>query len=154
MSNGFVPFTEVPPSIIIHILQSMHNSTRDRNHFQETLESIPSIPSYLVHFIMGRYREDVLQLEEQDIVEIIGVSEQNMIFDGSGLTKETIRKNLHDNIMLDKVEGVCAICLEEYKEYESISTLICSHEFHADCIRRWMLHKNICPLCKSVGLNI
>lgn len=72
---------------------------------------------------MERYREDVLQLEEQDIVEIIGVSEQNMNYDGLGLAKETIRKNLHETLMLDKVEGVCAICLEEYKENESISTI-------------------------------
>lgn len=46
--------------------------------------------------------------------------------------------------------GECIICLEDYVNGESVVLkLPCGHEFHEDCIRRWLLsRKKTCPICK------
>ena len=46
------------------------------------------------------------------------------------------------------------ISQDEYKNKEEIGILQCGHEYHADCIRRWLQEKNVCPLCKSKVLVI
>jgi len=46
------------------------------------------------------------------------------------------------------------ISQDEYKNREEIGILQCGHEYHANCIRRWLHEKNICPICKSKALNI
>ena len=77
----------------------------------------------------------------------------------------------------------CAICLEEFKfkevkinneknddsadqekkdfsgcnkkvnEENDISVLECGHQFHVDCIAKWMERKNECPLCRQTINN-
>ena len=41
----------------------------------------------------------------------------------------------------------CVICLEEMKNDEKVSLLVCSHMFHTDCIHLWAERKRLCPLC-------
>ncbi|KAL9319818.1 hypothetical protein ACSQ67_011657 [Phaseolus vulgaris] len=43
---------------------------------------------------------------------------------------------------------------DEYKNNEEIEILQCGHEYHADCLRRWLQEKNVCPLCKSKAIAI
>ncbi|KAL1555800.1 RING-type E3 ubiquitin transferase [Salvia divinorum] len=50
-------------------------------------------------------------------------------------------------------EEVCCICLEDLYR-GSVTTLDCRHEFHSDCIRRWLVHgQNFCPLCKAPAIK-
>ncbi|CAI9757807.1 unnamed protein product [Fraxinus pennsylvanica] len=51
-------------------------------------------------------------------------------------------------------EDLCGICLDEYIEGQNIGELDCEHKFHHDCIRKWLMQKNICPMCKRTGLAI
>ncbi|CAO2819100.1 unnamed protein product [Amaranthus hypochondriacus] len=45
----------------------------------------------------------------------------------------------------------CAICLNEFRDYEEIRRLRnCSHIFHKGCVDRWMDDDQIsCPLCRT-----
>lgn len=49
----------------------------------------------------------------------------------------------------------CPICVEEVKPGEYITTLapFCTHWFHSDCIKKWMLSNNegnnTCPMCRT-----
>ncbi|KAG1359064.1 putative E3 ubiquitin-protein ligase HIP1 [Cocos nucifera] len=40
---------------------------------------------------------------------------------------------------------------EEYVEGEDLGTLDCGHEFHTACIKQWLMHKNLCPICLQVS---
>ncbi|KAL0306551.1 UNVERIFIED_CONTAM: putative E3 ubiquitin-protein ligase ZFP1 [Sesamum radiatum] len=41
----------------------------------------------------------------------------------------------------------------DYKCEENIGTLDCGHEYHRECIKKWLLVKNTCPVCKSTALS-
>jgi len=44
----------------------------------------------------------------------------------------------------------CSICLEDFKEGETIRVLPCDHVFHPLCVDEWLQKWNrCCPLCKS-----
>ncbi|KAH1255969.1 putative E3 ubiquitin-protein ligase ZFP1 [Glycine max] len=61
--------------------------------------------------------------------------------------------NLEEAAYKEQETDLCIICLEEYKNKENIGILRCEHEYHPDCFRRWLLEKNVCPMCKSVALT-
>ncbi|KAK3155577.1 hypothetical protein QOZ80_2BG0205080 [Eleusine coracana subsp. coracana] len=44
----------------------------------------------------------------------------------------------------------CHICLTEYEDGEQIRTLPCKHEFHVQCVDKWLkeVHR-VCPLCRG-----
>jgi len=61
---------------------------------------------------------------------------------------ENKNKNIKD--FLVKFIGSCAICFDDVDDgYNDNKCRICVGIFHSDCIRRWILNKNNCPLCRS-----
>ncbi|TVU27872.1 hypothetical protein EJB05_19373 [Eragrostis curvula] len=50
----------------------------------------------------------------------------------------------------DDMEQCCHICLTEYEDGEQIRTLPCKHEFHQQCVDKWLkeVHR-VCPLCRG-----
>ncbi|OEL35972.1 E3 ubiquitin-protein ligase MBR1 [Dichanthelium oligosanthes] len=51
----------------------------------------------------------------------------------------------------DQDDGNCIICLEGYKDKDVLGILKCNHDFHADCIKKWLQTKNSCPVCKAAA---
>ncbi|KAF8405064.1 hypothetical protein HHK36_009961 [Tetracentron sinense] len=44
---------------------------------------------------------------------------------------------------------ICAICLEDYRDGETLRVLPCQHEFHASCVDSWLTKwGTFCPVCK------
>ncbi|XP_063424275.1 uncharacterized protein LOC134707998 [Mytilus trossulus] len=43
----------------------------------------------------------------------------------------------------------CSICLNEYKDGESIKTLPCFHSYHKTCIDKWLKSQAVCPVCRG-----
>ncbi|CAF2055730.1 unnamed protein product [Brassica oleracea] len=41
---------------------------------------------------------------------------------------------------------------ENFKNEKKIATLDCGHEYHAECLEKWLIVKNLCPICKSEAL--
>merc|ERR1712129_660404 len=42
----------------------------------------------------------------------------------------------------------CAICMQQYKIGDELRILPCKHEFHCECVDKWLPMKKICPLCR------
>ncbi|KAL3498100.1 hypothetical protein ACH5RR_040832 [Cinchona calisaya] len=55
-----------------------------------------------------------------------------------------LQKHLPDEV------AQCYICLVEYEEGDSVRILPCHHEYHKECIDRWLkeVHR-VCPLCRG-----
>mmetsp|Transcript_28066 Transcript_28066/g.68201 ORF Transcript_28066/g.68201 Transcript_28066/m.68201 type:complete len:142 (+) Transcript_28066:122-547(+) len=43
----------------------------------------------------------------------------------------------------------CSICLESIAEEATTRILLCRHEFHAECMDKWLAEANRCPLCSA-----
>ncbi|XP_057290168.1 uncharacterized protein LOC130612840 [Hydractinia symbiolongicarpus] len=41
----------------------------------------------------------------------------------------------------------CTVCLEDYEDGEELMLCPCGHGYHRECIKKWILRKNTCPLC-------
>ncbi|GLJ55625.1 hypothetical protein SUGI_1194590 [Cryptomeria japonica] len=54
----------------------------------------------------------------------------------------------------EEEEKECVICLCEYVEDdEAVALKPCHHNFHVDCIRRWLHCKLRCPICSACPLQ-
>lgn len=49
----------------------------------------------------------------------------------------------------DKFSDPCSICLDNYKEGETIIKLNCNHIYHKSCLEKWLLKHKTCPYCKT-----
>eukprot|EP01017_Pseudomicrothorax_dubius_P007180 TRINITY_DN12188_c0_g1_i3.p1 TRINITY_DN12188_c0_g1~~TRINITY_DN12188_c0_g1_i3.p1 ORF type:complete len:161 (-),score=29.28 TRINITY_DN12188_c0_g1_i3:89-571(-) len=48
------------------------------------------------------------------------------------------------------LDGGCTICCEEFGADEALTKLACGHCFHKNCIGKWLLEENSCPLCRQL----
>ncbi|PHU20779.1 hypothetical protein BC332_11930 [Capsicum chinense] len=108
--------------------------------------------------IHDRHRDMRLDVDNMSYEELLALEERigNVC---TGLTEEIILNRLkqrkHVSIRTDEPTDVepCCICQEEYKDGEDLGKLDCGHDFHTDCVKQWLMQKNLCPICKTTGLN-
>ena len=78
---------------------------------------------------------------------------------GSRLSEEqimqNIRKTSHTTTTTSTNEGpdICVICQAEFEDDESVGVLSCGHEYHVQCIKKWLRRINNCPLCKATAVS-
>ncbi|GLT58908.1 hypothetical protein SLA2020_317670 [Shorea laevis] len=107
--------------------------------------------------IHDRHRDMRLDVDNMSYEELLALEERigNV---STGLSEETVLKHLIQRkcSIIPGTEGEaepCCICQEEYNDGEDLGTLECGHDFHRDCIKQWLMHKNLCPICKTTGLT-
>ncbi|KAF8107743.1 hypothetical protein N665_0117s0015 [Sinapis alba] len=104
-----------------------------------------------------RYRDMRLDVDNMSYEELLALEER--IGDVcTGVNEETISNRLKQSKYKSSTKSAqdaepCCICQEEYTEGEDLGTLECGHEFHSQCIKEWLKQKNLCPICKTTGLN-
>lgn len=108
--------------------------------------------------IQDRHRDMRLDVDNMTYEELLALGER--IGDVcTGLSEETISSRLKQrtyiSIKTEEPEEAepCCICREEYNDGENLGTLECGHNFHTDCIKQWLMQKNLCPVCKTTGLT-
>ncbi|XWS25586.1 hypothetical protein CRYUN_Cryun27aG0080800 [Craigia yunnanensis] len=107
--------------------------------------------------IHDRHRDMRLDVDNMSYEELLALEERigNV---STGLSEETILNRLkrrkHSSAPGAQFEAEpCCVCREEYNDGEDLGTLECGHNFHADCIKQWLMLKNLCPICKKMGLT-
>lgn len=98
-----------------------------------------------------------------DVEELLALSERMGHFDSS-LSDNFIADHLktktfvsstpqtEDQKPSNEVPSFCVICQMDFEDQEKIGMLDCHHEYHVDCIKKWLNVKNNCPICKSKAL--
>ncbi|XP_044509335.1 probable E3 ubiquitin-protein ligase ZFP1 [Mangifera indica] len=120
---------------------------------------------YEVGNLIDHHRDMRLDIEDMSYEELLEVGEQigNV---NTGLSEEAITSqlrtrtyisatadaNLEESASMDQEPDSCIICQEDYRNHEKIGTLCCGHEYHEECLKKWLFVKNVCPICKSEAL--
>ncbi|CAK9324315.1 unnamed protein product [Citrullus colocynthis] len=130
------------------------------------LLEIPDL--YEVGNLVDHHRDMRLDIEDMSYEELLALGERigNV---STGLTEEIIKTQLktrsyvasatvvnleeeEESSSLDQDADYCIICQDHYQNREKVGTLDCGHEYHASCLKKWLLVKNVCPICKSEAL--
>jgi hypothetical protein len=105
-------------------------------------ESITSSEELMVHHKMRDYAQSLsLQLDNF-----------NYMIGGKNSAPLDMIEEFTDLIIIKEEEKPleCVICLNEMISNEKCRKIqICKHLFHQDCIERWLLRCNNCPLCRK-----
>lgn len=105
-----------------------------------------------------RYRDWRIDVDSMSYEELLELSERIGTVN-TGLKEDEIvhclRKAKHlDNLFSPspkEMEQKCSICQEDYQANEETGRLECGHFYHIQCIKQWLVRKNICPICKTVA---
>lgn len=49
-------------------------------------------------------------------------------------------------------EVICSICMVPLENGERVGDLDCGHHFHVECLKTWVLWRNVCPLCNAKNI--
>ncbi|XP_044479246.1 probable E3 ubiquitin-protein ligase ZFP1 [Mangifera indica] len=120
---------------------------------------------YEVGNLIDHHRDMRLDIEDMSYEELLALGERigNV---NTGLSEEAVTSklkirtyistktdiNLEAPASMDQESDSCIICQEGYKSQEKIGTLDCGHEYHEECLKKWLYLKNVCPICKSEAL--
>ncbi|XP_019436945.1 PREDICTED: probable E3 ubiquitin-protein ligase RHG1A isoform X2 [Lupinus angustifolius] len=103
-----------------------------------------------------RHRDMRLDVDNMSYEELLALEERigNVCV---GLSEETVLKHLKQKKYSVEAGSQheaepCCICQEEYKDRDNMGSLNCGHDFHMDCVKQWLMRKNLCPICKTTGL--
>jgi hypothetical protein len=85
--------------------------------------------------------DDIIMRSVQtvELVEIENIIEKRL------LIKDLLKKS---SIYFTKHLFSCSICLNETNKDNIIRRLICSHDFHINCIEMWLSDNTTCPMCR------
>ncbi|XP_020684983.1 probable E3 ubiquitin-protein ligase HIP1 isoform X1 [Dendrobium catenatum] len=109
------------------------------------------------HTMLDQHRNMRMDIDNMSYEELVDLGERignvSTGLSGGDMAKCLTSAIYSSGVIQDVDEGSCVICLEEYKEGQSIGRLNCRHDFHSRCIKKWLLIKNACPICKSAALG-
>ncbi|CAI9784232.1 unnamed protein product [Fraxinus pennsylvanica] len=126
-----------------------------------------NIPGYReAGVLIDQHRDMRLDVDRMTYEELLALEEQIGIV-GTGLSEEDIQNRLKTRTFsslatclnhkkaaqVDQQSNFCVICQVDFQDQENVGTLNCGHEYHVDCIKKWLLMKNTCPICKSKALK-
>ncbi|GJN26229.1 hypothetical protein PR202_gb14145 [Eleusine coracana subsp. coracana] len=108
--------------------------------------------------IQDRHRDMRLDIDNMSYEELLALEERigNV---NTGLSEETVTKLLKQRkfsswrLKASSDHEPCCICQEEYVDGDNLGRLDCGHDFHAGCIKQWLVLKNLCPICKNTALK-
>ncbi|XP_049391625.1 probable E3 ubiquitin-protein ligase HIP1 [Solanum stenotomum] len=121
------------------------------------------------------HRDDPIVIEDDEEDEHGDAQHDDIFYDGEmsyeallelqehiggveiGLKKSDISKLLkqskYQSAKMKNYSESCCICLDTYDDGAELGIINCGHEFHYQCIRRWLKRNNSCPVCRRIALT-
>ncbi|KAL8052906.1 hypothetical protein ABFX02_05G036000 [Erythranthe guttata] len=142
------------PAISQRVISSRTNNHRSAGEIIEMMMSQQTLlPGRIVqgndrYWAWRRNIDDMSYEELLDLGDKIG-------YVGTGLQEEEISrcirkfKMCNQKLITSHKDWKCSICQEKGRRNDDIGTLDCGHHHHLQCIKKWLTHKNECPVCKS-----
>ena len=87
--------------------------------------------------LQGQSEAYMEEKENEDILRYFNTRIHHVVVSKDGIKNPTNTKE------------ICSICLGKFKHEENIVKIGCEHEYHACCIRKWLLRKKNCPICRA-----
>ena len=124
----------------------------------KTLENICYYFSYIYIFVLfvliifygyifrNEINEDSIVSERFN--ELDSLSNENLC---QRRIEKCVRENFNSNS--NYLDIICTICLNNFIQNEDILILPCNHAFHFNCMKRYFLNNNNCPVDNLVILN-
>ncbi|GER44834.1 RING/U-box superfamily protein [Striga asiatica] len=116
-------------------------------------DNIPTDP-YVSRYGESRdiYRDMRLDIDSMSYEELLTL-EENIGNVNSGVSRTKIRGSMRQWKYAVPDLKLCCICQEDYAAGDDAGKLDCGHEFHTGCIERWLVLKNVCPICKVTAIG-
>ncbi|CAK7337701.1 unnamed protein product [Dovyalis caffra] len=123
----------------------------------------PMLFNYSALFVDSDDEDDELEdmrldVENMSYEQLLALEDQ-MGNVSTGLSEDAIVANLKRWKYQAVAEGSnsedepCCICQEEYADEDDLGKLRCGHDFHFNCIKKWLVEKNNCPICKKTAAD-
>ncbi|XP_051150636.1 E3 ubiquitin ligase BIG BROTHER-related-like [Andrographis paniculata] len=121
----------------------------------------PENEDALFYEILGFVETRVSGVIENLIEELNLTVEEYSHQHNDGLSDEAIdgylkKRNLSGAAAVLDEEVLCIVCRDDFKEEvetKEIARLECGHEYHVDCIKKWLRLNNTCPLCRAICVS-
>ncbi|XP_061164416.1 E3 ubiquitin-protein ligase rnf8-B-like [Saccostrea echinata] len=72
---------------------------------------------------------------------------------GSGITEEALQSLCTTQFQSQTADtndvNECRICISDFDDGDTITSLPCNHRFHKHCIETWLKRKAVCPICRK-----
>ena len=64
--------------------------------------------------------------------------------------KHENEEDIFENEVEEEEDCSCSVCRENLEIGDELICLpVCSHTFHADCLKKWLSLQSWCPVCRS-----
>ncbi|KAL2496390.1 RING/U-box superfamily protein [Forsythia ovata] len=165
-STGFQLYRPQRREVILDA-NARHQNLPSMRLLPEDEMAMLDIPRYReAGAFIDQHRDMRLDVDRMTYEELLALGEQIGIV-GTGFSEEDVQNSLktrtfsslatcsnhEEAAQVDQQSNFCVICQIDFEDKENIGTLECGHEYHGACIKKWLLIKNSCPICKSTALT-
>ncbi|XP_024969587.1 E3 ubiquitin-protein ligase MBR1-like isoform X1 [Cynara cardunculus var. scolymus] len=147
------------PRIAVERFQSVLDITESHNRMGQETMMMESFNGNSRN-TSDQYRDLRLDIDSMSYEELLNLEERigNV---STGLSEDSMSKCLKEKVYYccsdqdqNHEEDSCPICLEEYKNGDKVGRMEkCGHDYHVGCIKKWLLMKKLCPICKTEYSN-
>ncbi|KAK8615011.1 hypothetical protein V6N13_068797 [Hibiscus sabdariffa] len=67
---------------------------------------------------------------------------------GMVAAREASIEEMVKRVEIEAGDKTCVICLNELEVGFEAARMPCSHDFHDDCIKKWLRQSHYCPICR------
>jgi hypothetical protein len=127
------------------LLRNMPAQHPQRPAFERLYENLALMPHYMTPAMQERLAQFIRaaadQMRNSPHAAVPNVVQQLP-------TREWVPPSTTSGAEAKQEHITCMVCLSEYERGDVLRTLPCFHSYHRDCIDKWLLQNNKCPMCK------